>query len=168
VSYQEKRIIVTIFSGIFVLLAYVIYTFTKYQNGLINPDNLNFWASTMLIFIGIGVVVTIIIQIVFHVLYSIALSIKEKIKNQDITDKEIEKLINAQMVTDEMDKLVELKSMRLGFIAAGIGFVLGLVSILLDYPASVMMNIIFISFSLGSLSEGFMQLHYYKKGIRNG
>lgn len=67
-----------------------------------------------------------------------------------------------------MDKLVELKSMRVGFIAAGIGFVLGLVAILFNHPASVMMNIIFISFSLGSLCEGFMQLYYYKKGIKNG
>ncbi len=165
-SYQEKRTFVTILVGFLVLISYLIFIFTKHQNDTLDVNNLKFWATTMLIFIGIGVIATIITQILFHIFYSIGYAVKEKIKNPKISDKDIEKSIKSQMVTDEMDKIVELKSMRIGFVFAGLGFVLSLVLLLLDYSAAVMMNSIFISFNLGSLFEGFMQLYYYKRGIR--
>lgn len=165
-SYQEKRTFVTILVGFLVLISYLIFIFTKHQNDSLDVNNLKFWATTMLIFIGIGVIATIITQILFHIFYSIGYAVKEKIKNPEISDKDIEKSIKSHMVTDEMDKIVELKSMRIGFVFAGVGFVLSLVLLLLDYSAAVMMNSIFISFNLGSLFEGFMQLYYYKRGIR--
>ena len=166
-SYQEKRTITSILTGIFILAAYCIYAFGRYQ-AAIDPGNLKFWAVTMLIFIGFGVVVSIIIQIVFHILLSISIAVKEKIQNQEMDDKEIEKQIKAEMVEDEMDKLIELKSNRVGFILAGIGFVAGLVTLVFNYPPAVMLNILFISFSAGSLLEGFAQLYYYRKGLAHG
>jgi len=56
--------------------------------------------------------------------------------------------------------------MRIGFICAGIGFVLSLISLLLNYSPIIMINILFLSFSLGSALEGLVQLYYYRKGIR--
>lgn len=122
----------------------------------------------MLVFIGIGVAATIVIQIVFHILLSISIAVKGKIQNQDLDDKEIEKQIDAEMVEDEMDKLIELKSNQIGFILAGIGFVAGLVTLAFNAPPAVMLNILFISFSAGSLLEGFAQLYYYRKGLAHG
>jgi hypothetical protein len=83
-------------------------------------------------------------------------------------DKEIEKEIKAEMVEDEMDKLIQMKSMRLAFIVAGIGFIAALVSLVLNSSPAVMLNILFISFSVGSLFDGFAQLYYYKRGLKNG
>lgn len=167
-SYQEKRTIVSIISGAVILAAYCIYAFGQVQAGAIVPGDLKFWARTILIFIGAGIVATIIIQIVFHILLSIATAVTRKIQDQSIDDKEIEKSIQAEMVEDEMDKLIELKSTRISVIVAGVGFVMALFSLMFDYPPEVMLNIIFISFSLGTIFEGFAQLYYYRRGIRHG
>jgi hypothetical protein len=167
-SYQEKRTIVSIITGVFILGAYCTYAYGKYQSGAIAADDMKFWAGTMLVFIGIGIAAAIAIQIVFHILLSVAIAVQEKVRNGNCDDKIIEKTIGAEMVTDEMDKLIELKSMRIGFIVAGIGFVAALVSLTLNYSPAVMINIMFVSFSAGSLLEGFAQIFFYRKGIKNG
>jgi hypothetical protein len=164
-SYQVKRTITNILTGLIVLTAYCIYAFGRYQSGILAPDDLKSWAQIMLIFIGIGIIAAIVIQIVFHILLSIGIAIKENIKNGSCDDQEIEKTIKLEMIEDEMDKLIELKSLRVGFIVAGVGFIASLIVLLLNYPAMVMLNLLFISFSLGSILEGFTQLYYYKRGI---
>jgi hypothetical protein len=163
-SYQEKRTIGNIISGVLVLASYCIYAFSKYQSGAIAPDNLRLWALTMLMFIGLGIVITIVIQIILHIMMAISIAIKEK----KCDEKEITRTIEASDIEDEMDKLIELKSMRIGFVFAGVGFVAALVSLVLNCSPAVMLNLIFLSFSIGSLSEGFLSLHYYKKGVENG
>lgn len=167
-SYQEKRTLVTIFIGLLVLVIYGFYALSNYRNGSISADDLSAWAKLMLIFIGIGILTTIITQITFHIIYSIAIAIHEKATHPDITDEALEKIIKQTMVTDEMDKLVELKSMRVGFFMAGIGFMLSLIFILIGYSPMVMMHTIFISFSFGSMCEGLMQIVYYRRGISHG
>src|ERR1035437_4017445 len=155
-SYQNKRTITTMVMGVIVLAAYCIYAFSKYQSGGVAPGDYKFWAVTMLVFIGIGIVVTIITMIVFHIALSIGIAVKER----NCDEKEINKIIESSMVEDEMDKLIGLKSSRIGFIFAGIGFVVGLISLIMDYSPVVMLNIMFLSFNLGSLAEGGMRLYY--------
>jgi len=167
-SYQEKRTIVTVLTGILILAAYCIYAFGKVNAGIESVEDLKFWAFAMLLFIGVGVVANIIIQIVFHILLSIGIAIKEQIQNGSVNDGEIEKTLELEMVEDEMDKLIGLKSMRLGFAVAGIGFVSGLVALMMDYSPALMMNIIFISFNVGSILEGIAQIYYYRKGVNHG
>ncbi len=167
-SYQERRTIVSFVSGAGVLAAYCIYAFGRVQAGLAAVDDLKFWAVAMLTFIGIGVVVSIIIQIVYHIVLSIAIAARRKIQDESCTDKDIEKRIKAEMVEDEMDKLIELKANQVGFVVAGIGLVAGLVSLLLNAPLAVMLNIIFLSFLGGSPLSGIAQIFYYRWGVRNG
>lgn len=164
-SYQEKKVVTSSFTGALVLAAYCIYAFGQYNRGEVPPGDLKFWAGAMLIFIGIGVAAAIVIQIIFHILISISIAVKEKMRDEQCDDKEIEKSIELEMVEDERDKLIELKSMRVGFIFAGIGFVGGLVSLLLSYSPVVMLNILYISFCVGSLLEGAAQLYYYRRGV---
>lgn len=164
-SYQEKRTIVSIVSGGLVLAAYCLYAFGQYSSGAVAPGDLKFWAGTMLIFIGVGIVASIVIQIIFHILISISITVSKKIRDEAIDEKAIEKSIEAEMVEDEMDKLINLKSNRFGFFFAGMGFVAGLIALALDASPVVMLNIVFISFSVGSLLEGFTQLYYYRKGV---
>lgn len=166
--YKVKRTIVSILTGVLLMAAYWIYAINKVQSGTVAADDLKFWATTMLIFIGIGIVAVIIIQIIFHILLSIALAVKQQVQTGKSDDKEIEKALELDMVEDEMDKLIELKSMRVGFVIAGIGLVAALVSLVLNFSPAVMINIIFASFYIGSLIEGITQLYYYKKGIKNG
>lgn len=167
-SYQEKRTLASMLTGILIIAAYCIYAFGKYQSGAVAENDIKFWAITMLVFIGIGVVAAIVIQIIFHILLSIAMAVKEQVQTGKCDDKELEKNIELEMVTDEMDKLIELKSMRVGFAVAGIGFVAGLGAVILNYSPAVMMNILFLAFSAGSLFEGFAQIYFYRRGVKNG
>jgi hypothetical protein len=163
-SYMEKRTIVSIATGAVILAAYCTYAFGQNQAG---AADLKSWAVTILIFIGIGVVASIAIQIIFHILLAIAIAAKKKILDENTPDKEIEKSIGAEFIEDEMDKLIDLKSMRAGFFLAGLGFVAAIVSLALDYPPVVMLNILFISFSASSLFEGAVQLYYYRRGVQH-
>lgn len=164
-SYQERRTIVSLLTGVAVMVAYCVYAFGRYQSGLIAANDLKAWATTMLIFIGIGILASIAIQIVFHILTSIGIAIGKSIRNEHADDKEIEKSINAEMVEDEMGRLIELKAMRIGFFLTGMGFVAGLIALVLGYSAVVMLNILFLSASGASVLEGLTQIYFYRRGV---
>jgi len=163
-SYQEKRTITSIAAGILVLAAYCIYAFGNIPQGVTAAVDLKFWAGTMLTFIGIGVAAMIIIQIIFHIVISIALAVK----NREYDEKEIEKTIKNSMVEDEMVKLIELKSLRVGYTLTGIGFVAALITLVCGFSVAVMLNILFLSLGVGSMLEGVLSLYYYRKGVKNG
>ena len=164
-AYQKKKSIVSLITGLLFIAAYCIFAYGRYRTGELAPDNMKAWAEIMLIFILIGIVASIIIQIVFHVLLSIGIAYKKTIANKDCADIEVENSIKAEIVEDEMDKLIGLKSMRISFIAAGTGIIAALVSLVLGSSPALMLNIVFLSFSLGSILEGIAQIYYYTKGI---
>ncbi len=164
-SYQEKRVLVSVFTGLSIMIAYGINAMGKLHAGLTAPDDLKLWAVTMLQYIGIGIVAAIVIQIVFHILVSITIAAKESIRNEQCGDEHIKKSIAQEMVEDEMDKLIELKSMRIGFGVAGGGFLIGLITLMLGFTPVLMLNILFGAFSVGSLLEGLAQLYYYRRGV---
>jgi uncharacterized membrane protein len=168
VSYKEKKTIVSLVTGLLILATYCIYTLNKIQLGTAALDDLKFWATTILIFIGIGFVALIIILIVFHILLSVTIAVKEEIQNGEYDDKKIAKTLELDMVEDEMEKLIGLKAMRISFAVVGIGFIAALVSLVLNYSPAVMLNIMFFSFGIGSMIEGFTQLYFYRRGVRNG
>lgn len=147
------------------MVAYGINAIGKFQAGLTGPEHLKLWAVTMLQYIGIGIAAAIVIQIVFHILLSVAIAAKESISSEKCDDDHIKKTIALEMVEDEMDKLIELKSMRIGFAVAGGGFMIALITLVLDYTPVLMLNIFFGAFSVGSMLEGFAQLYYYRKGV---
>lgn len=167
-SIQEKRTLASLATGVLVLAAYLIYTFGKLQSGVGQPDDLKYWACVMLTFIGIGIIVSIVVQIAFHILFSVAIAVKEQVRSNSCNDQDISKTIESEMAEDEMVKLIQLKSMRIGFAISGFGFIAALISLVLGCSPVVMLNIMFLSFSAGSLVEGFTQLYYYRKGVSNG
>lgn len=164
-SYQEKRTITSMASGLMLMAAYAVHAWSKYRAGAAPATDLIFWATLMLKYIGIGIVVTIVLQILFHILLSVGVAVREKIRDETCDDKAIERTIKQEMVEDERDKLIELKSMRAGFVLAGVGFISALFSLILGYPPVLMLNILFFSFFAGSILEGFFQLYHYRKGI---
>ena len=162
-SYPEKRTVVSVITGVLLLAAYSIYAFGK--AGMANPDNLIFWAKTMLIFIGIGIVATIITQIVFHITLSVGMAVKQKMKDESCDDKEIEKSIEQEMVEDEMGKLIALTAGKIGYSFVGFGFLAGLIALTLGASPVVMLNILFFSNIVGTITEGIVQIRYYRRGL---
>ena len=163
-SYQSKRTITSLFTGALILAAYCVYAFGKHNSGSIAEGDLTFWASTMLIFIGIGIVANIILQIVFHIALSIGIAVKER----ESDEKEINRKIESEILEDEMDKLIKLKSLRVGFVIAGFGFVDALVTLVLGRSMALALNIMYLSFNIGGLAEAVASLYFYGKGVRNG
>ena len=167
--YQEKKTIVSIIAGLLILAAYSFYGFSKYQEvgaGLLN--DLGFWAAAMLTFIGGGIVVAILTQIIFHIVLAVTNEVAKEMSNQSCGEKnENFEELEISEEEDEMDKLIALKAMRNSFGIVGVGFIISLVSLYLKMPPAIMLNIIFFSFSLGSLFEGFSQLYFYRRGIKN-
>lgn len=164
-SYQEKRTITSMITGAIVLVAYCIEAFGLYQSGLVAASDLKLWAMTMLKYFGISVIAAIVIQIVFHIVFSVSIAVNETIREGKAAEKEIGKKIEREMVEDERDKLIGLKSSMLGFILAGIGFVSGLITLALGSSPVLMLNILFLAFSAGTLVEGFAQIYFYRKGV---
>lgn len=164
-SYQEKKTLTSMAAGLTLIVVYALTSWGRYRVGAAPLENGALWAGMMLRFIGIGVVMTIVLQVLFHILLSVGIAVRQKIRDEACDDREIEKTIQLEMVEDERDKLIELKSLRAGFIAAGIGFVAALGTMALGYPPAVMLNVLFLSFFAGSLLEGFFQLYYYRRGL---
>jgi hypothetical protein len=163
-SHQEKRTITNLIAGALVLAVYCVHVWGKYQAGLLDPADLQAWAGQMLIFIGAGIAGTIIIQILYHIVFAVCIAAREG----KCDDAGINKKIESSLVEDEMDKLIELKSLRVGFIMGGLGFLAGLVVLAAGGAPALMLNILFISFSAGSILEGFAKLYFYRRGVRNG
>jgi len=164
-SYQENKTITSIVSGIILMSVYAINAWGKFQAGAAPAEAGQIWAALMLKFIALGIGVSIALQILFHILYSVVVAAREKMRDENCGDEVIEKTIKQEMVEDERDKLIELKSLRAGFVLAGIGFVTALIYLALGYPVAVMLNILFFSFFAGSILEGAVQLFYYRRGV---
>ncbi len=161
--YPEKKSIVSIVMGVALLAAYCIYAIGKVAQGAVGLEDIRFFAVTMLTFIGIGIAATIAVQIVFHILLSVSIAVRERDKD----GKAIEQAINAEMVEDERDKVIELKSMRITTIVSMVGFIAGLVLLALGYQPAVMLNVLFIAGALGAIGDDVAKLIYYRVGVRN-
>lgn len=158
-TYQTKKTIVSLLASIAILISYCISVYNDISKGLTLENDATFWAKKMLIFIAIGVAINIISFIVFHILLSVNLSVKDS--------KEINRKLELEMVEDEMDKLIELKSLRVGYIFASTGFILGLIFLAFNTSIAIVLNILFLSFFIGAIAEGISNLFFYFRGIRN-
>lgn len=162
-TYQTKKTLVSLMASLILLISYCISVYNDFSKALILENDASFWARKMLLFIGIGIVINIISFIVFHILLSVNLTVKDSTKDS----KEINRKLELEMVEDEMDKLIELKSLRVGYIIASIGFILGLILLALNASLAIVLNTLFLSFFVGAIAEGISNLFYYFRGIRN-
>lgn len=170
-SYQEKRIVVSVVSGLLVFVSYCFYGVTKYQTmGESILNDLKFWSTIMLITIGLGIAVMMVIQIVFHIYLAISNEVKKEISKKISCGNKTMSCEDIEMIDqeDEMDKLISLKASKYSFGTIGVGFAVALITLYYHLPPAVMLNIIFVSFMLASLLEGMLQLSFYRKGIHHG
>ncbi len=158
-TYQTKKTIVSLLASIAILISYCISVYNDISKSLTLENDATFWAKKMLIFIAIGVAINMISFIVFHILLSVNLSVKDS--------KEINRKLELEKVEDEMDKLIELKSLRVGYIIASTGFILGLIFLAFNTSIAIVLNILFLSFFVGAIAEGISNLFFYFRGIRN-
>ena len=90
-------------------------------------------------------------MIIIHIIFAI---VNKIVTNEDLPSK-----------SDEMDKLIELRSLRVSHWSFTGGFILALGSQAIGMELWVMFVIMLASGFLGSMAEGLTQLYYYRKGI---
>ena len=147
-SFQEKQSILSLFNGIIILGIYSIYVYQKYL--LATPEIINdfkFWGKIFIILIPI----VIVVQIVMHILFYIGNTI---VTRESPPEKQ-----------DEMDKLIELKSMRLSHWIFILGFFLAMGSQALGM-ANWVMFVCLIGFGFAAgLASDMAKIYFYRKGV---
>jgi hypothetical protein len=147
-SYQEKENIMSLISSILILGLYSLYVYNKYLDG--NPDLINdfqFWGKTFLILIP----VTIVAQIIIHIVFAII--------NKIVVDEE------PPSFTDERDKLIELKAIKISHWIFVIGFFQAMLSLSLGMQPWVMFISLISAGFIASIASNVAKIWFYRKGI---
>lgn len=147
-SYQEKRTIVSIISGLLIFGIYSAYIYSTYPEQFHGPEvDFKFWGKAFLILLPVTIVARIIIFIIFGIVNKVAW-------NED-----------GPCFEDERDKLIELKATRNGYYVFMLGFMLAMGSLLMDWPPYSMFLVFAFSGVIAELVSGFSSLHFYRRGI---
>lgn len=147
-SFQERRSLVSLVTSILTTGLYAAYMFQRYPAGdPYSPEVFRYWGNFYLILIVVSIVAKILIAIVFAILNAIATREAEP------------------AITDERDKLIELKSNRNSLYAFTFGFLVAMAALAAGQTPTVMFIILL---SGGAIAEAFgdvSQFLYYRRGV---
>ena len=147
-SYHEKRAVVNMLSSVLITAIYSVYLYARYlANGGDFVNDPRFWAKAFLIFIPVSIVASILISIIFTIHYR-------------LTTKEEE-----PSITDERDKLIELKGNRNALYVFSIGLILSMVTVAIGMPLYIMFITIIYSGLLSSVVDEMTQFTLYRRGF---
>jgi len=160
-TYKGKRAAMIMVIGAILLVMYVLYILFGNPPG---SEDLKEWAILILKFLVSTVVIHVVAQIIYHIAYSIGIVFRENSTECN----NVERIITSSTMEDEMDKLIGLKASRAGQAFAGIGFILMILTLALDFTAAFALNAMFISLIIGSIAEGGVNVYLYERGVKNG
>lgn len=147
-SYHEKRSIANILSTILIMTVYGVIIWQRFQALDLESANIfSFWGSAFLILIPITIAAKIVITILFTIFYN-------------ITTRE-----EPPEITDERDKLIELKAGRNGNYFFIIGFIFAMVTQVIGWSPTAMFVTIAISGAVSEIAGELFQLRYYRRGV---
>lgn len=147
-SFQERRTIFSVVSGWIISIIFGLYLHNYYGEQLWStPVDFPFWGKVFVIFIGVSIGARIIVHIIFHIIYKMATN-----------DSDID-------VTDERDKLIELKSERISHWFFILGFILAMWSLTWEVPHYYWFIIFFLGGLLSELVGAIATIYFYRKGI---
>ena len=146
-TYQENRTIAYLISMLLVTAYYLCFLWEEFQKGVFDTDTIpSEWGWTVLKLVGA--------QIVLSVLASIGVSIMYAVLNREM-EKE---------VSDERDKLFELKTNQLSFTIFGLGFLSAMLCLALGTSPLLVLNLIVLSMFVGSMVGYIAKLYFYRRG----
>ena len=147
-STKEKETIVTLISAIVIMGLYSLYVYQNYLKEdwtLIN--DFKFWGTTFLIMIPVQIVSQIIIHIIFAIFNKI-------VTNEDM-----------DTMSDERDKLIELKSIRIAHWIFTGGFLTAMTTQAVGMePWAMFASLITFGF-LASIISGSAKIYFYRRGF---
>ncbi len=147
-SYQEKRSIVSLASTLLTTILYSIYVYNDYYATDFSSASLTqFWAATILILIPVLMVFKIVIHIIFNIINKIA-------TNED-----------EPKFTDELDKLIELKSTRNTHILMMVLFLLSMVTLIAGMSLSTFFVTLAFAMVGSCILNDVSQIYFYRRGV---
>lgn len=147
-SYQEKRALVFLISSILILGLYGLYIFNTYHDTILAaPNDFKFWGKTFLILIPVSIVANIIIMIIFNIVNKI-------LSNEDIP-----------AITDERDKLIELKSTQVSHWVFIFGFLFAMGSQAFGMQPYIMFITLMVSCFISSSAAEVTKIYLYRRGL---
>ena len=152
-TYQERRTLVMMITSLATTLIYALIMYNRYNSGQLSDENImKFWAIIILLFIPVTVVSQIVTQIIYHIIEAIGIEIKGGDHDE-------------LGVSDERDKLIELKASKVSQAIFLSGFFVGLLTQLFDYTAHAFFLSLIISGILSLILEESCKLVLYRKGV---
>jgi hypothetical protein len=148
-SHQEKGAIVSLISALIVFVLYALYALDLYQDGHFSgPEASSLVGKSAFLMIIVGIGVRIVVQILFSVTEAIVTQEKD------------------HPVTDERDKLIELKGMQIAFISFCFSFLalMGILALDMLSPHMVILLTI-LSLYLASIVADSIKIFLYRRGF---
>ena len=145
---KEKLVLLALISTILIFGFYSWYVYNRYIG--VNPDIINdpgFWGKTFMILIPVAIVVQIIVHIIFAI-------INAAVTREEITD-----------LTDERDKVIDLKAIRISHWIFTVGFMLSMGSQALGMQLWVMFVSLILSGFIASIVSEIAKIYYYQRGF---
>jgi hypothetical protein len=144
---KEKQILVTMISLAMIFTGYSLFIYNRYIVDDINIINdFKFWGKAFLILIPI----TIVTQIIVHIIFAI---INKIVTKEDLETK-----------SDERDKLINLKAIRVSHWAFTAGFMISMIALTLGAPPYVMFIILISSGFISAIIAEISKIYFYRKG----
>lgn len=152
-SNRENSIIVSLVSTLIVLSFYLFRWLGMYQEvGLDSAQIFRLWA--------IVIVATILLNIFGNILANIAVNIAHAIRTNSSAE--------VRLIEDERDKLIELKGVKVTYIAFSVGVLLAMLTFVFGQPPLIMFSLIIFFSLLGEIIGDLSQLFLYRRGVRYG
>lgn len=145
---KEKEILVSVISSVLIIVFYSLYVYHNYFS--VHPEIINdfkFWGKAFLVLIPVSIVAQIVIHIIFAIINKI-------VTNEEISD-----------ITDERDKLIELKTIRISHWIFILGFLLSMASQAAGMQPWVMFVTLIYSGFVASIISELIKLYYYRRGF---
>ncbi len=147
-SYQERRSLVSLIGTLGIIVGYLLFVSGRAQAaGPSASDDLQFWATAVLLLIP----VYIVFQMVVIILFTIGSAIATRREEPDLSD--------------EFDRLVNLKSARNFYHTFMAGFVLAMLAAALGQPLAVMFSVLLLGIFAASVMSYASELYYYRRGV---
>lgn len=147
-SFQERRSLVNLISSVLITVIYAAYVLPRMPEAdPYSKELFHFWGSFFLLLIPVSIVARIIVFIIFYIINTIATREEEP------------------SITDERDKLIELRANRNGFFAFVLGFVIAMASLVMEMPPSTMFIILICSGIASEVISDASEFVYYRRGF---
>jgi hypothetical protein len=146
-SAHERQAIVSLISTMLLAAFFLGYVLPRYPAGNpYAPEVFHFWGLAVVILVPVSIIANIAVSIVFSIVYAMAMQEK------------------ASPFSDERDRFIQLRSLRIALYAFTCGFFLAMGSLAIGMPPSVMFIILMCSGYGSGLVGNVSQLYLYRKG----